>query len=126
MCNTNFLVCKMGLGRVPVVLSYGLETNIMPRCSVIRVLLLKGFIKADIPVSSVLTSCEKCFLKRYAIGSFPCPPSTTGPTNGPNPNLAYNLWARQDSLIHAILVSVRGTSMSASSPTKDMILKIFR
>ncbi|KAF2300281.1 hypothetical protein GH714_011407 [Hevea brasiliensis] len=61
------------------------------------------------------------FKERYAIGSFPCPPSTTGPTNGPNPNLAYNLWARQDSLIHAILVSVRGTSMSASSPTKDMI-----
>ncbi|KAF2300287.1 hypothetical protein GH714_011430 [Hevea brasiliensis] len=69
MCNMNFLVCKMGwqpaaVARVPVVLCYGLQTRIMPRCSVIRVLLLKGSIKADIPISSVLTSCEKYFLER--------------------------------------------------------------
>ncbi|KAF2300285.1 hypothetical protein GH714_011414 [Hevea brasiliensis] len=68
MCNMNFLVCKMGwqpaaVARVPVVLCYGLQTRIMPRCSVIRVLLLKGSIKADIPISSVLTSCEKYFLE---------------------------------------------------------------
>ncbi|KAJ9128969.1 hypothetical protein P3X46_034278 [Hevea brasiliensis] len=72
MCNMNFLVCKMGwqpaaVARVPVVLCYGLQTRIMPRCSVIRVLLLKGSIKADIPISSVLTSCEKYFLERFVI-----------------------------------------------------------
>ncbi|KAF2300288.1 hypothetical protein GH714_011433 [Hevea brasiliensis] len=72
MCNMHFLVCKMGwqpavVARVPIVLCYGLETRIMPRCSVVRVLLLKGLIKADIPISSVLTSCEKCFLERFVI-----------------------------------------------------------
>ncbi|KAF2300283.1 hypothetical protein GH714_011410 [Hevea brasiliensis] len=72
MCNMHFLVCKMGwqpavVARVPIVLCYGLETRIMPRCSVVRVLLLNGLIKADIPISSVLTSCEKCFLERFVI-----------------------------------------------------------
>ncbi|XP_057997968.1 transcription termination factor MTERF5, chloroplastic-like [Hevea brasiliensis] len=72
MCSMNFLVCKMGwqpaaVARVPIVLSYGLETRIKPRCSVIRVLLLKGLIKADVPVSSVMITREKYFLGRFVI-----------------------------------------------------------
>ncbi|KAG8655442.1 hypothetical protein MANES_04G038700v8 [Manihot esculenta] len=70
MRKMNFFVCKMGwqpaaVGRVPVVLAYGLESRIMPRCSVVRVLLLKGLIKDDIPIPSILTSCEKSFLQRF-------------------------------------------------------------
>ncbi|KAJ9128965.1 hypothetical protein P3X46_034274 [Hevea brasiliensis] len=72
MCSMNFLVGKMGwqpaaVAIVPVVLCYGLETWIMPRCSVIRVLLLKGLIKADVPVSTALNSRKKHFLKRFVI-----------------------------------------------------------
>ncbi|KAG8644386.1 uncharacterized protein LOC110625852 [Manihot esculenta] len=68
----DFLVCKMGLqpaavARVPVVFNYSLERRIMPRCSVVRVLLLKGLIKADTHLSSVLIPSEKCFLERFVI-----------------------------------------------------------
>ncbi|KAJ9189028.1 hypothetical protein P3X46_000370 [Hevea brasiliensis] len=71
-CSMNFLVCKMGwqpaaVARVPVVLCYGLETRIMPRCLVIRVLLLKGLIKADVPLSTMLIPSEKHFLERFVI-----------------------------------------------------------
>ncbi|KAJ9189023.1 hypothetical protein P3X46_000365 [Hevea brasiliensis] len=64
MCSMNFLVGKIGwqpaaVARVPVVLCYGLETWIMPRCSVIRVLLLKGLIKADVPLSTALNSSKR-------------------------------------------------------------------
>ncbi|KAJ9189026.1 hypothetical protein P3X46_000368 [Hevea brasiliensis] len=70
MCSMNFLVCKMGwqpaaVARVPVVLSYGLETRIKPRCSVVRVLLLKSLIEANVPVSSVLIPTEEHFLERF-------------------------------------------------------------
>ncbi|KAJ9178521.1 hypothetical protein P3X46_010399 [Hevea brasiliensis] len=72
MGTMDFLVYKMGwqpaaVARVPVVLCYSLERRIMPRCSVVRVLLLKGLIKADIHLSSVLISSEKLFLERFVI-----------------------------------------------------------
>ncbi|KAF2322028.1 hypothetical protein GH714_005809 [Hevea brasiliensis] len=72
MGTMDFLVFKMGwqpaaVARVPVVLCYSLERRIMPRCSVVRVLLLKGLIKADIHLSSVLISSEKLFLERFVI-----------------------------------------------------------
>ncbi|KAJ9178524.1 hypothetical protein P3X46_010402 [Hevea brasiliensis] len=72
MRTMDFLVCKMGwqpdaVARVPTVLNYSLERRIMPRCSVVRVLLLKGLIKADIRVSSVLIPSEKRFLELFVI-----------------------------------------------------------
>ncbi|XP_058004460.1 uncharacterized protein LOC110667879 isoform X2 [Hevea brasiliensis] len=68
----NFLVCKMGwqaaaVARVPSILCRSLEKGIMPRCSVVRVLLLKGLIKADIHLSSVLIPSEKSFLESFVI-----------------------------------------------------------
>ncbi|KAJ9178526.1 hypothetical protein P3X46_010404 [Hevea brasiliensis] len=68
----NFLVCKMGwqaavVARVPSILCLSLEKRIMPRCSVVRVLLLKGLIKADVHLSSVLIPSEKSFLESFVI-----------------------------------------------------------
>ncbi|KAG8644391.1 uncharacterized protein LOC110625899 [Manihot esculenta] len=72
MRTMDFLVCKMGwqpadVARVPVVYCLSLERRIMPRCSVVRVLLLKGLIKADIRLSSVLIPSEKHFLEMFVI-----------------------------------------------------------
>ncbi|KAF2322043.1 hypothetical protein P3X46_010411 [Hevea brasiliensis] len=72
MATMDFLVCKMGwqpaaVVRIPNVLCYSLERRIKPRCSVVRVLLLKGLIKADVYLSSVLRPSEKLFLERFVI-----------------------------------------------------------
>ncbi|KAF2322029.1 hypothetical protein GH714_005812 [Hevea brasiliensis] len=72
MGTMDFLVCKMGwqpsaVARVPIVLCCSLERRILPRCSVVRVLLLKGLIKGDIHFSSVLMPSEKRFLELYVI-----------------------------------------------------------
>ncbi|KAJ9178537.1 hypothetical protein P3X46_010415 [Hevea brasiliensis] len=72
MATTDFLVCKMGwqpaaVARVPVILRLSLEKRVKPRCSVVRVLLSKGLIKADIHLSSVLLPSEKLFLERFVI-----------------------------------------------------------
>ncbi|GKV12098.1 hypothetical protein SLEP1_g23293 [Rubroshorea leprosula] len=66
----DFLVNKMGwhpsaVARVPYVLSFSLKKRIIPRCSVIRFLLLKGLIKEEIFLSSVMMSPEKYYLDRF-------------------------------------------------------------
>ncbi|OAY37726.1 hypothetical protein MANES_11G124300v8 [Manihot esculenta] len=66
----DFLVCKMGwqpaaVAKFPLVLGFNSERRITPRCSVVRVLLLKGLIKADVHLSSVLIPSEKLFLERF-------------------------------------------------------------
>ncbi|KAF2322036.1 hypothetical protein GH714_005921 [Hevea brasiliensis] len=55
------------VARVPNILSYSLERRIMPRCSVVRVLLLKGLIKTGIHLSAVLMPSEKTFLESFVI-----------------------------------------------------------
>ncbi|KAJ9178540.1 hypothetical protein P3X46_010418 [Hevea brasiliensis] len=72
MGTMDFFVRKMGwqpaaVARFPTVLCYSLERRIIPRCSVVRVLLLKGLIKGDIHLSSVLPPSEKYFLERFVI-----------------------------------------------------------
>ncbi|KAF2322045.1 hypothetical protein GH714_006003 [Hevea brasiliensis] len=72
MGTMDFLVCKMGwqpaaVTRAPNILGLSLEKRIMPRCSVVRVLLLKGLIKGDVYLSSVLLPSEKLFLERFVI-----------------------------------------------------------
>ncbi|GLT42504.1 hypothetical protein SLA2020_165000 [Shorea laevis] len=66
----DFLVNKMGwhpvaVARVPSVFNFSLKKRIIPRCSVLRVLRLKGLMKKEIAVSSVVISSEKCFLDRF-------------------------------------------------------------
>ncbi|KAI7983700.1 hypothetical protein LOK49_LG15G00321 [Camellia lanceoleosa] len=66
----DFFVNKMGwnskmIARCPVVLFFSLEKRIIPRCSVIQVLSVKGLIKKDLSLSSVLLPVEKCFLERF-------------------------------------------------------------
>lgn len=66
----DFLINKMGwlstdIARYPLVLCFSLEKRIIPRCSVVQILLLKGLIKKDLSVYSVLKPVEKHFLERY-------------------------------------------------------------
>ncbi|KAF2296013.1 hypothetical protein GH714_035670 [Hevea brasiliensis] len=68
----DFLVNKMSwlpgdVARVPIVLCYSLEKRIVPRCSVVEVLLLKGLVKGEINLSNVLAITEKCFLDLFVI-----------------------------------------------------------
>ncbi|KAL6144340.1 hypothetical protein ACLB2K_055034 [Fragaria x ananassa] len=66
-----FLVNTMGwksgeVAEYPYVLSYSLEKRIIPRCSVIRVLLLKGLIEEKaLTLASVSTCPEEYFLSRF-------------------------------------------------------------
>ncbi|KAK9912761.1 hypothetical protein M0R45_036605 [Rubus argutus] len=66
----DFLVNKMGwpsemIAKHPVIWCYSLEKRIIPRCSVVKVLLLKGLIKENFSFSSVLSSVEKQFVDKY-------------------------------------------------------------
>ncbi|GAB4829220.1 hypothetical protein Ancab_018886 [Ancistrocladus abbreviatus] len=66
----DFLINKMGcqggaIVKCPFVLFRSLERTIIPRCSVIQVLLKKGLINKDWRLASVILATEKCFLKRF-------------------------------------------------------------
>ncbi|XP_037497478.1 transcription termination factor MTERF15, mitochondrial [Jatropha curcas] len=68
----DFLVNKMGwqpaiIAKYPVVLCYSFEKRVVPRCSVVRVLILKGLIKPDISLKYILQSSEKNFLDMFVI-----------------------------------------------------------
>ncbi|XP_048432281.1 transcription termination factor MTERF9, chloroplastic-like [Pyrus x bretschneideri] len=66
----DFLVNKMGwqpayLARYPDFLSLSLERRIIPRCSVIRVLLVKGLLKKKYSISSLLITIDSCFISKF-------------------------------------------------------------
>ncbi|XP_044494822.1 uncharacterized protein LOC123217760 [Mangifera indica] len=66
----DFYVKKMGwrpsaVARTAVALAYSLEKRIIPRCSVLRVLLFKGLIKENINMYSVLVPSEKGFTDKF-------------------------------------------------------------
>ena len=68
----DFLVNKMGwkvtkITRVPNCLTYSLERRIIPRCLVVKVLILKGLVKKDVGFGTFLKPAEKEFLERFAI-----------------------------------------------------------
>ncbi|XP_050121596.1 uncharacterized protein LOC126599245 isoform X3 [Malus sylvestris] len=72
MLAMDFLVNEMGwsskmIAKRPLVLHYSLEKRLVPRCSVAKVLLLKGLIKGieNVNLSSLLEPVEKCFLERF-------------------------------------------------------------
>ncbi|KAJ4975554.1 hypothetical protein NE237_000660 [Protea cynaroides] len=65
----DFLVNTMGMvpaviARCPTVLTFSLGMRIIPRCSVIQVLLSNGLI-ADFSLATIVISSEKSFLKKY-------------------------------------------------------------
>ncbi|KAL5551001.1 hypothetical protein UlMin_001177 [Ulmus minor] len=68
----SFFVNDMGLqpsdiAQTPDALCRSLENWIIPRCSVIHVLLFKGVIKKKIPLSTILKSTKKYFLDRFVL-----------------------------------------------------------
>ncbi|OVA06462.1 Mitochodrial transcription termination factor-related [Macleaya cordata] len=72
MAIMDFLVNQMGFSPLiitkhPITPMYNLKKRIIPRCSVIRVLVSKGVVKKNFSISTVLTMTEKSFLKNYVI-----------------------------------------------------------
>ncbi|XP_057965490.1 transcription termination factor MTEF18, mitochondrial-like [Malania oleifera] len=66
----DFLVNKMGwqssaVARCPGVLCFSLENRIVPRCSVIKILQLKGFIKKNLSLGTVTVLSDKKFLAEF-------------------------------------------------------------
>ncbi|KAK3219627.1 hypothetical protein Dsin_013597 [Dipteronia sinensis] len=53
--------------QVPTVLNLNLEKRIIPRCSFIRVLVLKGLVNKENPLSIVLVNCDERFLDTLLI-----------------------------------------------------------
>ncbi|XP_065635412.1 uncharacterized protein LOC112019254 [Quercus suber] len=70
MKTMNFLVNKFGrpstdIARNPVVLHLSLEKRIIPRCSVIQILVANDLVKDGLSFSSFLLVNEKSFLEKY-------------------------------------------------------------
>ncbi|XP_050251835.1 uncharacterized protein LOC126698561 isoform X3 [Quercus robur] len=68
----DFLVHKMGwpsadIAKNPSVLGLSLEKRIIPRCSVVQVLLAKDLIKNKFSSATFLLPSEKCFLEKFVI-----------------------------------------------------------
>ncbi|XP_068330871.1 transcription termination factor MTERF2, chloroplastic-like [Pyrus communis] len=70
----DFLVNKMGwpqrsIVKCPTIVSFSLEKRIIPRCSVVKVLLLKGLIKEieNVSLYYVMNPTEKGFLQRFVV-----------------------------------------------------------
>lgn len=68
----DFLVNKMGwpqrsIVKCPTIVSFSLEKRIIPRCSVVKVLLLKGLIKEieNVSLCSLMSYTEKGFSERF-------------------------------------------------------------
>ena len=55
------------IARVPAVLFFNLERRIVPRCSVAKVLLLKGLVKKDLCLGTFLKLTERAFIDRFII-----------------------------------------------------------
>ncbi|KAJ7965044.1 Transcription termination factor like [Quillaja saponaria] len=71
----NFLVNEMGwpseaIARYPLILFFSLEKRIVPRCSVVQVLKLKGLIQTDVSLATLMTCKEEKFLKNV-VANFP-------------------------------------------------------
>ena len=68
----DFLVNKMGclsanIAINPAVLLFSLEKRIMPRFSVIQILVAKDLVKNDLPLSTILLPNERRFLEKFVI-----------------------------------------------------------
>ena len=70
MATMDFFVNKMGMkpsiiAHRPMLVSLSLEKRIIPRYSVVHVLLSKGLIKEDFSLRAVFESREKVFLHKF-------------------------------------------------------------
>ncbi|XP_042483503.1 transcription termination factor MTERF15, mitochondrial-like [Macadamia integrifolia] len=70
MSHMDFFVNKMGcelavIIKCPQLLGLSLEKRILPRCSVFRVLRLKGLVKEDLKIGRLLIKSEKLFLEKF-------------------------------------------------------------
>lgn len=68
----NFFVNELGLkpsvlSKWPNLLLLSLDKRIVPRCSVLQILLSKGLVKSDLNICSVLNQNKTHFLKHYVI-----------------------------------------------------------
>ncbi|CAL5423651.1 unnamed protein product [Camellia sinensis] len=70
METVDFLVNKMGwqatvAARCPVVLFFNMERRIIPRCTVVKILLTKELVKKDLRLTTFLIPKEEVFLGRF-------------------------------------------------------------
>jgi mTERF domain-containing protein len=68
----DFLVNKMGwpsaaVARNPTVISFSLEKRIIPRCSVVQILIAKGLVKNNLALGTFLQPNERSFLEKFVI-----------------------------------------------------------
>ncbi|XP_059444751.1 uncharacterized protein LOC132176528 [Corylus avellana] len=68
----DFLVNKIGwpsanIARNPSVITLSLENKIIPRCSVVQILLAKGLVKNNLGVGTFLRPTERIFLEKFVI-----------------------------------------------------------
>jgi mTERF domain-containing protein len=68
----DFLVNKIGwpsanIARDPSVITLSLENKIIPRCSVVQILLAKGLVKNNLAVGTFLRPTERIFLEKFVI-----------------------------------------------------------
>ncbi|KAL2535565.1 Mitochondrial transcription termination factor family protein [Forsythia ovata] len=66
----SFLVTKMGfesrmMAQYPQLIFYSLEKRIIPRCSVVHLLSLKGLVRKDKSLSTILCLTDKYFLDKF-------------------------------------------------------------
>ncbi|RZC82149.1 hypothetical protein C5167_044942 [Papaver somniferum] len=70
MAVMNFLVNEMEydssiVAEKPIFFSYSLKGKIIPRCSVIRILVSRGMIKENIPISTLSRMVDESFLEKF-------------------------------------------------------------
>jgi mTERF domain-containing protein len=68
----DFLVNKIGwpsanIATYPSVINLSLEKRIIPRCSVVQILLAKGLVKNNLALGTFLRPTERIFLERFVI-----------------------------------------------------------
>ena len=68
----DLLVTKMGqepveIARVPSALCYSLDKWIVPRCSIIKTLMSKGFLKGNVALPTTFVSPNKVFLEMFVM-----------------------------------------------------------
>ncbi|RZC86956.1 hypothetical protein C5167_030310 [Papaver somniferum] len=66
----DYLVNQMGysalvITKFPQILTYSLEKRIVPRCCVSQILISRGLVKYQIPLTSLLIMAEKAFVEKF-------------------------------------------------------------